>query len=368
MNIIKTRSNLLTSIVLLIVLIFFVVSVIYVFSPLYFDWQIFHNNPLYKNKEKFNSSLEVAKVVVTAWGTIGTIAGGIVLFLNFKNATENTKIANKNAEAANRNAKLAEDRLVTERFSKAVEQLGSDKIQTRLGAIYSLEQIAKDSDIYHSIVIGVLTSFLRINSHTQLTILEIYTTLKVIQRQTLEKKSSDYNLDFCNAAFSNIDFFEIKFNAANFDRVTFYRCNFKGLYFDKASFYKANFTECFFEGCNFNSSNFEKADFYGCNLKKSNFDGSNFEGVVFDRVDFEKSKFDGSNFNEVSIYNPSNLKNKQIKSSCNWDKAIFAQRKYDQEKNEWIVENQQSNEAKIQEIKNDKASDPKESPDCSKWQ
>jgi hypothetical protein len=36
-------------------------------------------------------------------------------------------------------------RRITESFSKAVEQLGSDKIETRLGGIYTLELIARES-------------------------------------------------------------------------------------------------------------------------------------------------------------------------------------------------------------------------------
>jgi hypothetical protein len=46
-------------------------------------------------------------------------------------------------------------RRITEGFSKAVEQLGSDKLEVRLGGIYSLERISKESpDDYWTRAIG----------------------------------------------------------------------------------------------------------------------------------------------------------------------------------------------------------------------
>ena len=65
-----------------------------------------------------------------------------------------------------RNIQNAEEKQDSERFSKAVEMLGDkDKIEVRLGGIYSLEKIAKDSPKdYHWTIMEVLTSFIRENS------------------------------------------------------------------------------------------------------------------------------------------------------------------------------------------------------------
>ena len=68
--------------------------------------------------------------------------------------------------------RLTQERLVTERFSKAVKQLGKHKeIQgqipdttVRIGAIYALEQIAKDSNKDHWKIMEVLTAYVRENS------------------------------------------------------------------------------------------------------------------------------------------------------------------------------------------------------------
>jgi Pentapeptide repeats (8 copies) len=52
-------------------------------------------------------------------------------------------------------------RRITESFSKAVEQLSSDKIEVRLGGIYSLERISKESRDDYWTVMETLTAFLR---------------------------------------------------------------------------------------------------------------------------------------------------------------------------------------------------------------
>ena len=52
-------------------------------------------------------------------------------------------------------------RRVTENFSKAVEQLGSDKLEVRLGGIYSLERISKESQDDYWTIIENLTAFVR---------------------------------------------------------------------------------------------------------------------------------------------------------------------------------------------------------------
>ena len=50
---------------------------------------------------------------------------------------------------------------VTDRYTKAVEQLGSDKLAVRIGGIYALERVARDSERDYPTVIEVLTAFVR---------------------------------------------------------------------------------------------------------------------------------------------------------------------------------------------------------------
>jgi hypothetical protein len=53
---------------------------------------------------------------------------------------------------------------VTDRYTKAIEQLGSGTLDVRIGAIYALERIARDSPKDHPAVMEVLAAFVRENS------------------------------------------------------------------------------------------------------------------------------------------------------------------------------------------------------------
>jgi uncharacterized protein YjbI with pentapeptide repeats len=63
-----------------------------------------------------------------------------------------------------RNFILSREGQVTERYTKAIEQLGSDKLDVRIGGIYALERIARDSKKDHPTVMEVLTAFIRDHS------------------------------------------------------------------------------------------------------------------------------------------------------------------------------------------------------------
>ena len=59
------------------------------------------------------------------------------------------------------NYRLSREGHVTDRFTKAIEQLGSDRLDVRLGAIYALERIMADSARDHPTIVEVLAAFVR---------------------------------------------------------------------------------------------------------------------------------------------------------------------------------------------------------------
>lgn len=62
--------------------------------------------------------------------------------------------------------RLSEHAQLTERFTNAIEQLGSDQMAVRIGAIAALERIAKDSRVDRGTVSEVLSAFVREPSPT----------------------------------------------------------------------------------------------------------------------------------------------------------------------------------------------------------
>lgn len=81
---------------------------------------------------------ERIKTVISALGLAATILAGVGLYLSYRSNQEQQKIAQEEKQ-------LNTERLITDRFGKAVEQLGSTEISVRIGGIYALERIAEDS-------------------------------------------------------------------------------------------------------------------------------------------------------------------------------------------------------------------------------
>src|SRR5271165_2777023 len=109
------------------------------------QWQVGHVRRL-DAKERFDRVNEARKTLATILGGIVLLAGGFFTYQNLN---------------------LAREGQITERFSKAVEQLGSEKLQIRLGGIYALEGIAKESKELHWPIIEVLCTYVRVNAPRQ---------------------------------------------------------------------------------------------------------------------------------------------------------------------------------------------------------
>lgn len=60
-----------------------------------------------------------------------------------------------------RNEELTREGQVTERFSRAVEHLGSAKLDVTLGGIYALERIARDSPPDRAAIAEILSAYIR---------------------------------------------------------------------------------------------------------------------------------------------------------------------------------------------------------------
>jgi uncharacterized protein YjbI with pentapeptide repeats len=114
--------------------------------------------------------------------TLGGLALVISLFFSYRTLLENQK-ANRERERLTQEAnettnkallenqlanrereRLTQEANYTDRFAKAVEQLASDQLTIRLGAIFSLERLARDSARDHQTIMELLTAYVRENA------------------------------------------------------------------------------------------------------------------------------------------------------------------------------------------------------------
>jgi hypothetical protein len=59
------------------------------------------------------------------------------------------------------NLVVSQEKHKTDLFTRAIEQLGSKKLEVRLGGIYALERIARESEKDHGPIMEVLTAYVR---------------------------------------------------------------------------------------------------------------------------------------------------------------------------------------------------------------
>jgi hypothetical protein len=60
-----------------------------------------------------------------------------------------------------RTYRLTQQGQLTDRYTKAIAQLGDDKLDIRLGGIYALERVAVDSKRDHPTIVEVLSAYIR---------------------------------------------------------------------------------------------------------------------------------------------------------------------------------------------------------------
>jgi hypothetical protein len=103
-----------------------------------------------------------------ARGRLLTLGAGLFAAAALIFTALNFNLLRRNSEQTDqwqrRTYQLTEQGQVTDRYTKAIEQLGSDKLDVRVGGIYALERIARDSARDHSVVMEVLTAFIREHS------------------------------------------------------------------------------------------------------------------------------------------------------------------------------------------------------------
>ena len=155
-------------------------------------------------------------------GAGGAAIVAIAGFLaNVKNTSETAavskravEVSQQAVEAAKRTVELTEQGQVADRYTKAIEQLGSDKLDVRIGGIYALERVARDSPKDHPTVMEVLAAFIRRHSrepwpppaepgagpstrpdiYAPPTRPDVYAAVTVIGRRTVRNDSQPINL------------------------------------------------------------------------------------------------------------------------------------------------------------------------------
>ena len=156
-----SRSVLLVFEIAAIVLVLAIVWVLFVPAA---DWLAQHDVGSAKGA-LHETALDNARGRLLTLGA-GLVAGGALVFtaLNFNLLRRNSEQADQWQRSTQL---LTEHGQVTDRYTKAIAQLGDENLDVRIGGIYALERVARDSRRDHPTVMEVLTAYIRDRSHKQ---------------------------------------------------------------------------------------------------------------------------------------------------------------------------------------------------------
>ncbi|MBI4687918.1 MAG: pentapeptide repeat-containing protein [Nitrospirae bacterium] len=190
------------------------------------------------------------------------------------------------------NFKVAEDKQITDRFSKAVEQLRNDEnIYCRLGGIYSLERIAKDSENDYYQTIKILAAYIRTKKPL---------TLDIQANKSIVENSSLLPIDIEEVLIILLQRRSIereeKLDPGNKVKLDLSKTNLHGIEFGGAKLQRAELTGTNFKQAFLCYSNFSLAHLSKTNLSNAKLQGSSFECALLDEVDFRDSDLSDTYF------------------------------------------------------------------------
>jgi hypothetical protein len=213
----------------------------------------------------------------------------------------------RTVRATEKNVSTSQEGQITERFTRAIEQLGDkEKLEVRLGAIYALERIAQDSERDHQQIMEVLCAYVRENAPRKDTETEqqspkpradIQAILTVIGRRTVAHEKKENPIDLYEIDLRGIHLFR-----ADLALARLWNSQLQDAYLVQCDLRDARLQESQLQGANLGRSQLQGAHFEDAHLQKANLGGTQLAGAFFKNTELHGANLSGSNIQEAWIF------------------------------------------------------------------
>ncbi len=255
--------------------------------------------------------------------TLAQIMGGLLILVSLYGTWEAI-------ENSDENLRISQEGQITERFTRAVEHLGNAKLEIRLGGIYALERISKDSPKDYWQVMEILTAYVRENSPRNLKqnptnkigeaakdepnkfpqsieaeklSTDIQAILSVIGRRILNhKKGEEPPLDL-----GKTNLYMARLEGVHLEGANLKEANLRDANLDGARLEEANLVGAYLYGANLKGANLTGANLLNANLAGANLVDANLAKTILVGINMERSHLEGVNLKGQSLYR-ANLK------------------------------------------------------------
>lgn len=188
-----------------------------------------------------------------------------------------------------RNTYLSKEGQITDRFNKAIDHLGNDKAEVRLGGVYALARIAKDSPKDHWTIMQVLCTFLRTRSRESVSDpesvgTEVQTVLDVLGDRSAEYESVDQCLDLRGLNLKRANLRGALLDRAQLDESNLQHADLMRASLARADCRGANFNSAHLREARLDGANLMAADLRGASLRAARLRGANILGAQMDKA------------------------------------------------------------------------------------
>ena len=256
-----------------------------------------------------------------ARGRLLTLGAGLVAACALFFTALNFNLLRRNSEQADqwqrRTHELTEQGQVTDRYTKAIEQLGSDKLDVRIGGIYALERVARDSVRDHPTVMEVLTAFIREHSgerrppsdpsgrqRARSTRPDVQAASTVIGRRDASRDIG--TIDLADSNLAGVDFAKANLQGANLlganlDGANLFRADLGGANLTGAFLERAFIGEAHLRAVNLGRANLTSTNLTGADLFRANLHGAKLHGADLTKASLERADLGSADLHDADL-------------------------------------------------------------------
>lgn len=260
--------------------------------------------------------------VIQSITTVAIIFLGLAVMLNAYYGAKSVQALHRSALASEKsnqlrvqNTKLSQDKLVAKRFMGAIAQLGHEKIETRIGAIYALERVAQDFPKEHWTIMEILTAFVRenapireakpldLNIHAELPKIrtDIQVALTVIGRRNSVQDKVDQKLDLRHTDMREADLLKANLEQADLRESNLSGADLRGANLCRTDLDGAKLAGSILYEANLFKANLHRAELCLANLNRANLCGANLRAANLSGASLRAANMQGANLYKANL-------------------------------------------------------------------
>lgn len=232
-------------------------------------------------------------------------------------------------KATQRQVEVTNQGQLTDRFNKAVDHLGSDKMELRIGGIHALERISLDSEDDRDTIGELLSAFIRNRAAknpsgtcTVTASADVSIAMSVLYRRNWNSPQL-VNLDLKELCLSGLHIrlknSNYKFEPYEYDTVPLEIDGFRDADLSDTDFSKASLVDVIFSDANLEGANFTGADLADASMHEATVTNATLTGADLRGAYLNETNFTGANLSSAKLMgadlSESNLTNANLRNA-----------------------------------------------------